>query len=410
MKTEIILGLDICKSSAVACVLFGGKPSDIRKFYRDGEFFSLACDRSGLDFLDRIDPTVAILEPTGMHYARFWLHHLSARGCEIRMVHNSRLPSFRRELDLPDKDDEADALALACYYATYRDNPARFLDLKDAVTARVRELSLELAHLNRCQSPVINKFRQRLAWQWPEVAHRQLKSQSEGLPPLLIGFIAGDRKSKKLDRELATSTGIGLDDASRFSASQLVAIHHREHQIERELRALIYHPQFAPYRRAMAKFGFGERVLAILLAQVFPVERLFDRETGKPETYRKRNKKTGKVATHRLSERRFKKLLGCASEREWSGDEKSKSRKTGSSLCRSSLWQWVFCRIEVRHSRSVKSDEFEQLCRLYESLKASKLGGKKVRMRVASKACELLFRAICQELQVEKTPGDPGGT
>lgn len=395
LNTLKVLGLDVCKNRVVGCLLLE-MPDNPQRFYRSGEFFTLTNDRRGLDLLEAIGPTVALLEPTGIHYAKFWLHHLRVRGVEIRMVHNSRLPSFRSELGLPDKDDEADALALACYYFVHHANPQKFLDIRDATTARIRELSLELAHLNRVQSPLINKLRQRLAWQWPEVAHREIKRRSD-VPPLLLGFIAGERKSARLDRELAATTGTGLDENTKFSASMLTAIHWQEMSIERELRSLCHEPQYAPYLRAFKRFGFGERVSAIVLAQIFPIERFFGPD-GKPEVYRKKCRKSGKISTHHLSLRRFKKILGGSPVRDWSGDKKQ-SKKSGSGMCRTTMWQWVFCRIEVKRSRTVKSEEFKRLCNYYDELRRSRLSGPQTRMKVVSKAIDLLFRAICEELR-----------
>ncbi|MEH2277714.1 MAG: hypothetical protein V7K40_23720 [Nostoc sp.] len=40
----------------------------------------------------------------------------------------------------------------------------------DRSIVKIRELVLRLAHLNRVQSPIINRIRQDLAWQFPEVA------------------------------------------------------------------------------------------------------------------------------------------------------------------------------------------------------------------------------------------------
>jgi hypothetical protein len=55
---------------------------------------------------------------------------------------------------------------------------------------------LRLAHLNRVQSPIINRARQDLAWQFPEVALALAVRYGENLP-LLWGWLAGERPSKK---------------------------------------------------------------------------------------------------------------------------------------------------------------------------------------------------------------------
>jgi transposase len=75
-------------------------------------------------------------------------------------VGHKELRNYREhQLSLPDKDDDADALALACYYFDYCDSPKRFVQIRDFTTTRIRELVLRLAHLNRVQSPIINRLR-----------------------------------------------------------------------------------------------------------------------------------------------------------------------------------------------------------------------------------------------------------
>lgn len=63
-------------------------------------------------------------------------------------------------LDLPDKDDQADALALACYYLEHHYAERRFVRAQDPIIAKIREIVLRLYHLNRVRSPVINRVRQ----------------------------------------------------------------------------------------------------------------------------------------------------------------------------------------------------------------------------------------------------------
>jgi transposase len=73
-----------------------------------------------------LKPDVALMEPTGVNYQRLWGVQLAKVGVEVRLVSNNKLPSYRKTLDLPDKDDDADALALACYYFDYQHLPGDF--------------------------------------------------------------------------------------------------------------------------------------------------------------------------------------------------------------------------------------------------------------------------------------------
>jgi transposase len=123
------------------------KPTQPREAYHSLEFFKLNADAAGIKRLLELKPDVALMEPTGVNYQRLWGIQLAKVGVEVRLVSNNKLPSYRKTLDLPDKDDDADALALACYYFDYQHLPRRFLQVRDSVTVRVRELCLRLVAL-----------------------------------------------------------------------------------------------------------------------------------------------------------------------------------------------------------------------------------------------------------------------
>ena len=82
---------------------------------------------------------------------------------KIKQINNIRQKELRNyrayHLALPDKDDNADALALACYGIDYS-STTRYVATRDATTARIRELVLRLQHLNRIKNPISNRLRQ----------------------------------------------------------------------------------------------------------------------------------------------------------------------------------------------------------------------------------------------------------
>ena len=180
-----ILGLDICKSSVVACLLTE-RPAEPRQFYYDGKFNRFQANAAGIKAMLALEPDIAVMEPTGVNYARLWGTHLARAGVPVFLVGHSEQRSYRQNhLALPDKDDDADALALACYWFDYKDQPRRFLQIREYTVTRIRQLVLRLAHLNRVQSPIINRVRQDLAWQFPEVALvKSYRSQVNDIPLL----------------------------------------------------------------------------------------------------------------------------------------------------------------------------------------------------------------------------------
>ncbi|PHK27891.1 transposase, partial [Nostoc linckia z15] len=192
-----ILGLDVSKSSVSACLLTQ-KPEQPRQFYYECPFYRFSANAEGIKALLGLDADIAMIEPTGNNYSKLWGTHLARAGVEVRLIGHKELKNYRaNHLALPDKDDDADALALACYYFDYHTEPRRFVQIRDQTIVKIRELVLRLAHLNRVQSPIINRARQDLAWQFPEVAHvRSLRGES-GEVPLLWGWLAGERKSTR---------------------------------------------------------------------------------------------------------------------------------------------------------------------------------------------------------------------
>jgi transposase len=394
-----VLGLDICKNSVVACLLTQ-KPAQPREAYHSLEFFKLNADAAGIKRLLELKPDVALMEPTGINYQRLWGIQLAKVGVEVRLVSNNKLPSYRKTLDLPDKDDDADALALACYYFDYQHLPRRFLQVRDSVTIRIRELCLRLSHYNRVQSPIINRLRQDLAWQFPEVMNvNSGMGADDSLSPLLWGWIAGERNSARYDRLYDSSVGSGLIDETRFAAKMYCDLALQERKIEAELATLIKADmRFLPYRKVFARFGFGVRIQGIILSQIFPIQNFFG-EDNKPEIVktRGRNSKTKKITTKRRSEGRFMKSLGVAPVRQWSGDEKRKTSQTGSDVCRKALWQWIFTRIEPQRNRPLNAT-VDKLVAYFIEAKNQKQPIRLVRSRLAAKAARALWRELVAEI------------
>jgi hypothetical protein len=70
----------------------------------------------------------------------------------------------------------------------------------------IRRLVLPLSHLNRVQSPIINRARQDLAWQFPEAALVRSVRSGEKVP-LFWGWLCGQRPSVKYDLMLDSRSG-----------------------------------------------------------------------------------------------------------------------------------------------------------------------------------------------------------
>ena len=259
----------------------------------------------------------------------------------------------------------------------------------------IRRLVLRLCHLNRVQSPIINRARQDLAWQFPEAALVLAVRSSEKVP-LFWGWLCGQRPSVRYDLMLEQSIGLGIDEGVRLHAARICDIQREEMVLEFELSKLVSEPQFVPYRKVFARFGFGRRVEAILLSQIFPLENYLAAD-GLPEVRIRTGRKSGKPTKRHLSLHRFMKAVGCAPTQQSSGDLQKSKVIGGSDLCRVALWQWVFTRIEPQRAR-LKNEIGSRLGEIMDAEKPSGRPVRLVRSRVAASSVKLLFKELVHEL------------
>jgi len=218
---------------------------------------------------------------------------------------------------------------------------------------------------------------------------------------------------------LEQSIGLGIDEGVRLHAARICDIQREEMAVEFELSKLVSESQFLPYRKVFSRFGFGRRVEALLLSQIYPFEnylaadgkpdvkirngRLSDKPTKRHLSQLRNGRLSDKPTKRHLSQRRFCKALGYAPSQESSGDINRSRVSGGSDLCRKALWQWVFTRIEPQRAR-LKN---EIGSRLGEIMDAEKLSGRPVRLvrsRVAAKAVKMLFRELVRELVYSQNP------
>ena len=392
-----IVGLDVCKLSVVACIL-EKRPPEPRQFYYDAKFDIFTANAGGISSLLELKPDIAVVEPTGVNYSKLWCTHLARAGIEVRLVGHRKLRAYRKDtLELPNKDDCADALALACYCFDYLNLPRRFVQIRQPNIVKIRELALRLAHLNRCQSPIVNRLRQDLAWQFPEIAKVKLQKNRDRLSRCLL-WLAGEIESEKYQRLYESSVGLGLTPTVKLHALRLCNLHREEIDIEINLFQYTSQPEFEKYHLVFDRFGFGDRVSAMILSQIYPFENYLTPE-GKPLVIYRRGRfsKERKYTKRYLSRRRFEKALGVAPTENSSGDSESKAIVGGSDLCRLSIWQWIFTRLEIRRCRP-KTIIGQELASIIDSEKASGKPIRLIRMRVAAKAARLLFKELVKEL------------
>jgi transposase len=380
----LIIGADACKGRLVYCVLDSDNmPPDLGKYYLDGDnFFEAHTTAHGLKQLLDLKPDVIAMEPTGVNYTRLWVRKMSESGVKVILIGHTQLRSYRKNLGLPDKDDPADALAIGAYCAEHYSNPQRFVLVRDEITAQLRETALRLGHLVRLQSPMVNRLKQDLAYAFPERADTSTDA------PLFWGWLAGTRKSLKYDRALQDSIGSGITPEMRLEAKLLCMVQGEERRIEFELRSLLDACQFDPYRKVMKKYGMGEKVQAMLISQIYPIENFLDADR-QPIVMVTKGKISGKPTAKHISLRKVSKMLGIAPTREQSGKSATTTNKSGSELCRTACWQWLFTRMETTKSR-LKNQTGDDIYKMFLDYKAHK-PIKLARAKTIGKVVRMMF-------------------
>jgi Transposase len=354
---QLIVGFDVSRSSITVCFLLE-KPLNPRDDYYDADIETYNMNLENLNKLKakiesfKADKIIAICEPTGINYARLWLNKLSDWGYETRMISNGKLPVYRaglmgKEGKSDAKTDDIDAFAIACYFYDKQDRD--YLKVREPIIGQIKYLCLRLEHLNRIQNPIINRMRQELSWQCPEVAKIKSKATTEELAPLLWGWLAGLRKSKKYDRIAAETIGTGIEQETQWAALRYCEIESEMQKLRKELMELLNDSRFKQYRKVFTKFGFGLNLQGYLLGACYPIQDFL--KDGKPEIKLRKNRETKKVSKLKLSERRFMRAVGMGVIREDSG-KKKKGKQSGSALCRKALWQWCYTRLERKKGRA----------------------------------------------------------
>ncbi|NES25274.1 MAG: IS110 family transposase, partial [Symploca sp. SIO3E6] len=240
---------------------------------------------------------------------------------------------YRRGHKLPDKNDAADALALAAYLWENHDKPEFFLHFVPGIPQKLREIYLQLQSFNRIQSPIINRLRQQLAFEFPEVAKVRTTPNKSGIAPLW-GWLAQEeitksaqtRYDRKWEKSLANRYGGIISYFSRQLAMLLCFIHVSEKHLEKDLQRYLNRPEIKDYVDILDEFGMGDRTQALIISQIYPISR-FD------------------------SLPQFKKRLGCAGEENSSGDKVGFQTGAGSKLCRSAIYLWILTSIAPKKSR-----------------------------------------------------------
>lgn len=384
-----VIGLDVSRGRVSVCLLteLPDNPKDWFRTHRS-EILDLLPNQEGLETLLNLEATHAVLEPTGVHYSKIWAEYLHQAGVKVLWVGHSQLCATRKAYRLAGKNDQADALALACYGLKHLNDPEWFLNFDLFSEAyQLRQYCLEIQHLERRSVPIKNRLRQQLSHEWPEVASRQTNG---ALWKFLANRSITQRGRSLYQNLLQNSIGLGISEFTRFQADQLCELEEQIAAIEKKMIALASKAEFHKYRAILSQFGFGPRVEALLLAHIYPFENFLGPDNQEIIEWVKREK--GKRTKRNRSLKSFKLFLGFGMVEDSSGKSESWV-PGGSQLCRNAIWQYIFTRIEPKSNRprNLIGKELGEYC---DSLKALKLNAKLVRAKIGVRVVEKLYKAL----------------
>ena len=380
----------------MVCWFLPEQPKNLKLYWKDNQRtrsrdpkedeFTFYFTQAGIDGFLRLKPTAIALEPTGYHYSAFLARVCEREGIEIYWVGHSEVNHHRRGNKLPDKNDLADALALADYLHKNYGREEFFLQFSPGIPKKLRECYLQLQSLNRMQSPIINRLRQQLALEFPEAALVRSFRNDSGLAPLWA-WLSGQEVSKtaqtRYDKLWANSVaqkyGGSISQFSRQLANELCNIHLIERGLEEDIEILLCSPEIAVYEKVLNRFGMKARTKALILSQVYPISR-FD---ALPQ---------------------FKKRLGCAGEEQSSGDKEAFNTGAGSKLCRQAMYLWVLTTIAPKRLRP-GTPQCQRLGEFYDLQRQKFYGSpEEMRKRVAGRELRKSISAIEELLKSHMEP------
>ncbi len=306
---------------------------------KEGSSVSL---KDAIELLTEIKPDVIVMEPTGVWYSRLWASLAKYLHIEVKWIGHADLAHLRGAYGFKDKDDRTDAFCLAVSYFDPIFNAGNsWLHWKTGTIADVNDRLLEIKSLESTTKILAQQIRQRLKYEFPEVADRAITNSRTGDGfTAWVGYIAGVHTYKRIENERAKSISTELSiDISPYTidhAGSIVMNQIREQKLKADLSNSLLDPCFDKYRETFELFGFGSIMQSTVLSNIYPIEKFL--VNGKPnidryEDDRGKHKKNTSLAGFQLS-------LGMGKRLIESGGSTSLIY-SGSSFARKMLYCWI---------------------------------------------------------------------
>jgi uncharacterized protein involved in tolerance to divalent cations len=298
--------------------------------------------KDAIELLTELKPDCIVMEPTGVWYSRLWGKIAEHLGIEIKWIGHGDLAHLRGAYGFKDKDDRTDAFCLAvAYFDPVFNAGDSWLYWRVGAIEQVNNRLLEIKSLETTTKIFIQQLRQRLKYEFPEVADRSITNarNKDGFTPW-IGYLAGIHTYKRIENEhslsIATALSIELTQYTRDHAAAIAGNQIREISLKSDLSQSLLDPAFDKYRETLELFGFGYVMQATVLTNIYPFEKFL--KSGSPhidryEDDRGKHKKNMSLAGFQISLGMGKRLIESGSS--------TALVYSGSSFARKMLYSWI---------------------------------------------------------------------
>jgi uncharacterized protein involved in tolerance to divalent cations len=263
-------------------------------------------------------------------------------GIKVRWIGHGDLAHLRGAYGFKDKDDRTDACCLAIsYFDPIFNSTNSWLHWKAGVIADVNDRLLEIKSLESTTKILTQQIRQRLKYEFPEIADRTISSsRTKDGYTAWMGYLAGIHTYKRIRNEreasIATALSIDISPYTIDHAGSICQHQIREVKLKADLVSSLLDPCFDKYRPTFELFGFGCVMQSTVLSTIYPIEKFL--LAGKPhidryEDDRGKHKKNTSLAGFQLS-------LGMGKRLIESGNSTSLIY-SGSSFARKTLYSWI---------------------------------------------------------------------
>jgi uncharacterized protein involved in tolerance to divalent cations len=298
--------------------------------------------KDAIELLQEIKPDVIVMEPTGVWYSRLWAKLAEHLEIEVKWIGHGDLAHNRGAYGFKDKDDRTDAFCLAVsYFDPIFNSRQSWLYWRTGTIADVNDRLLEIKSLESTTKILQQQIRQRLKYEFPEVADRSITAArtKDGFTAW-IGWLAGIYNYKRIENDraksIATELSIDISQYTRDHAAAIAGNQIREVRLKADLSQSLLDPAFDRYRETLELFGFGYVMQATILTNIYPFEKFL--LAGKPHIDRYeddegKHKKNMSLSGFQISLGMGKRLIESGSN--------TALIYSGSSFARKMLYCWI---------------------------------------------------------------------